>query len=65
MGLKRPGRPPLDPDGSYRNPVCLKLPASEFDRIDSIAKQQRTSMQDVIRKNLKRFLHDEHGGTLR
>lgn len=62
--MKRPGRPPLDNSGTPSAAVCLKLPASDYDRLDRFAKQQRTSVQDVIRKNLKRLWRDERGGTL-
>ena len=63
--MKRaPGRPPLDTTGIPSAPVCLKLKASDYDRIDQLAKQQRTSMQDVIRRGLKHLLHDQRGGSL-
>ena len=64
MAQNKPGRPGLDATGRPSAPVCLKLPASDFDRLDRLARQQRTSMQDVIRKGLKHLLHDERGGTL-
>lgn len=60
----RPGRPPLDQSGTPGALVCLKLRASDFDRIDRIAKDRKTSMQEVIRKGLKHLLRDERGGTL-
>lgn len=64
MARNRPGRPPLDTSGTPSAPVCLKLRADDYDQIDKLAKQQRTSMQDVIRKGLKHLLRDERGGTL-
>jgi Arc/MetJ-type ribon-helix-helix transcriptional regulator len=63
--MKRsPGRPPLDRTGQPSAPVSLKLTASDYDRIDRIARQQRTTMSDVIRKGLKHLLHDQRGGPL-
>jgi hypothetical protein len=65
MARNRPGRPPLDPQSSSPSAaVCLKLRARDFDAADRLAKQQRTSIQDVLRRGLKRILHDERGGTL-
>jgi hypothetical protein len=60
--VKRPGRPPLDQ--TSRTPsaaVHLKLPASVYDTADKLAKQGRESIQDVIRRGLKRLLLDERG----
>jgi Ribbon-helix-helix protein, copG family len=63
--MKRPpGRPPLDATGIPSAAVSLKVSASDYDRIDRLAKQQRTSISDVIRKSLKQLLRDERGGTL-
>ena len=44
--------------------MCLKLAASDYDRLDRLAKQQRVSMQDVIRKKIGELLRDQRGGTL-
>ena len=58
MAQNKPGRPSLDPNG--RAPVvCLALRSSDFDRLDKIAREQRISMQDVIRKGLKHLLRDD------
>ena len=57
---RRPGRPPLDARAPSV-PVCLKLAAADYDRVDRIAKEQRTSIQDVIRLRLKGLLRDERG----
>lgn len=60
---KRPrGRPPLD--GARRAPsadVHLTLPADDYDRTNRLAKERRESVQDVIRRSLKRLLTDERG----
>jgi hypothetical protein len=58
---KRPGRPPLDADS--RSPsadVHLTLPASDYDKADRL-RQRGESIQDLIRRGLKRLLDDEHG----
>lgn len=60
---RQPGRPPLDSSGAPSEPVCLKLRASDYDRLDQLAKEQRTSMQDVIRRGIQHLLHDQRGGT--
>lgn len=64
MAKNSPGRPPLDPTGAKPGAVHLKLPAAEFDRIYSLSKQERVSMQKVIRQGLRHLLHDQRGGTL-
>lgn len=59
---KRLGRPPLDAKADAPSaPVHLKLPASVFDRADSLAKERRESIQDLIRRGLLRLLQDERG----
>lgn len=63
MAMNRPGRPPLDASGVPSADVHLKLRAADYDRIDRLAKQRRTTIQDVIRGSLKRLLQDEHGGS--
>lgn len=61
---RQPGRPPLDASGTPSAPVCLKLPASDYDRLEQIAKERRTNIQDVIRKSLKHLLTDQRGGVI-
>jgi hypothetical protein len=58
---KRPGRPPLDATGAPSAAVCLKLAAKDFDRAEQIAKQNRESLQDLLRRGLRRVLDDERG----
>lgn len=59
---KRPGRPPLDASsGEPSTPVHLKLPAADYDHAERLAKQHRESVQDLIRRGLKRLLDDERG----
>lgn len=63
--MNRPGRPPLD--STSRTPsaaVHLKLRAADYDRADRLARSQRESIQDVIRRGLQRLLNDERGGTI-
>lgn len=62
MSQKKPGRPPLDATASAPSAaVHLKLPARDYDRAERIARESRESVQDVIRRGLKRLLTDERG----
>jgi len=61
--MKRPGRPPLDAQAPSTG-LHLKLSTPDYDRLDRIARQQRESVQDLIRRSVKRILTDERGGTL-
>jgi hypothetical protein len=57
---RRPGRPSLD--GKATSPsadVHLTLRASDYDRLDRLAKQRRESIQAFIR----RLITDDRGGT--
>jgi len=57
---RRPGRPPLDASSpSPSADVHLTLPAREYDRADRLADRNRESLQDVIRRGLKRVLDEE------
>jgi hypothetical protein len=56
--VKRPGRPPLDGSGPSTS-VHLKLRASDFDRADQLAKQNRESIQEVLRRGLQKLLQVE------
>jgi len=52
---KRRGRPRLDPtDARPSEPVNLTLPARDYDAAAKIAAQRRESLQDVIRRSLRR-----------
>ena len=53
--MKRPGRPPLDASAPSAS-VHLKLRAADYDRAEQLAKQNRESIQDVIRRSLQREL---------
>lgn len=64
MSDPKRGRPPLDRSGVPSAAVHLKLSANEYDRAFKIAQQGRESVQDVIRRGLKRLIHDERGGTI-
>lgn len=61
--MKRPpGRPPLDVNASCPSAaVHLKLPAVVYDKADKLARGNRESLQDLIRRGLKRLLIDERG----
>lgn len=57
-----PGRPPLDANARVPSAdVHLTLPAVDYDRADRLATERRESIQDVIRRGLKRLLTDESG----
>ena len=58
---KRPGRPPLD-DSAPSAAVNLRLAARDYDEVYRLAKQRRESVQDVIRRGVKRVLNDESAG---
>jgi hypothetical protein len=49
--MKRPGRPPLDEhDQSVQ--VCVTLSAKKYDDLYQKARQERTSVPEIIRRNL-------------
>jgi hypothetical protein len=58
--MAKPGRPPLDAAAPSTG-LHLKLSTPDYDRLDRMARQQRESVQDVIRREVKRILHDERG----
>lgn len=60
--MKRPGRPPLDA-ASPSADVHLKLSSIDYDKAERLAKQDRESLQDLIRRGLKRLL-DERGSSI-
>lgn len=61
MADKPRGRPPLDAASTMPSAdVHLKLAAADYDKAARLAKEYRESLQDLIRRGLKRFL-DERG----
>lgn len=59
---RRPGRPPLDTTSRWPSAdVHLTLPARDYDKVDRIAQRNRESVQDTIRRGLKRLIEDERG----
>ena len=48
------GRPRLDPTGRPATPVQVKLPAADYDAIRKMAAERRESVQDVIRRGVRR-----------
>lgn len=53
--IPKRGRPPLDPiTKSIR--VCVRLPESELKITKAVARRDRESIQDVIRRGLRREL---------
>jgi hypothetical protein len=59
---RKPGRPRLDAAAPSAS-VHLKLPASVYDSVYQ-ARKQGESVQDVIRRHLRRLAKDERGGTI-
>jgi hypothetical protein len=59
---KRPGRPPLDPRAPAPSArVNLSLSAADYDKATRRATVHRTTVQDVIRRGLRKLLDDERG----
>lgn len=55
-------RPPIDPTAKEPSAdVHLTLAAKDYDQAERLAKQRRESIQDVIRRGLKRLLTDQRG----
>lgn len=61
--MKRPpGRPPLDTSTTIPSAdVHLTLRAADFDKAGQLAKKCRETLQDTIRRALKRLIEDERG----
>jgi hypothetical protein len=59
---RKPGRPRLDASAPSAA-VHLKLPASVYDSVYQ-ARKNGESVQDVIRRQLRRLIRDERGGHL-
>ena len=50
---RRPGRPRIDERDTTAS-VHLRLPTRDFDALDAAAREQRTTMQELIRRALTR-----------
>jgi hypothetical protein len=48
---RRPGRPPLDGKGRSV-PVCIKMPARQYDDLYERAQRDRVSIPEMIRRKL-------------
>jgi hypothetical protein len=58
----RRGRPRLDPLGRRIAPVTVTFTAAEFDAATKVAALRRESIQEVIRRGLRRELrHPKEG----
>lgn len=58
------GRPPLDAAATSPSAdVHLRIAATDYDRAERLAKQCRESIQDTIRRGLRRLL-DERGNAI-
>jgi len=53
---KRRGRPCLDPAGRPLTPIHLKVTTGDYDAAAKVASRRRESLQDVIRRALRREL---------
>ena len=56
MTIKRTGRPGVDPAGGPSAPVHVKLAASDYDAAAKVAATRRETIQDLIRRGLRREL---------
>lgn len=64
MTIKRkPGRPRVS-DGASAD-VHLTLPAVDYDALDRIARKRRESVQEIIRRELRRLIFDDRSGPAR
>ncbi len=62
MKRRPPGRPRLDSTSTAPSAdVHLTLPAIEYDKVDRLSRQKRESIQQIIRRGLRRLLEDESG----
>lgn len=62
--MSKPGRPPLDTAATSPSAdIHLRLAATDYDKAERLAKQCRESIQDTIRRGLKRLL-DERGNPI-
>lgn len=55
--MSKPGRPPLDASAPSTG-LHLKLSTADYDRLDQLARARRESIQDVLRRGVKRLLTD-------
>jgi hypothetical protein len=49
--MKRPGRPPIDEDDDSV-PVCVSLPARQYDALYDRAQREGVTVPEVIRREL-------------
>jgi len=62
--MAKPGRPPLDQAATAPSTkVQMRIAATDYDRAYRLAKECRESVQDTIRRGLKRLL-DERGNSI-
>lgn len=60
--MKKPGRPPIDPTARAPSAdVHLMLSAKVYDQAEQHAKKHRETLQDMIRRAVKRLIEDERG----
>jgi hypothetical protein len=63
IAKRSPGRPRLEGATVPSEKVQLRINAADYDRAYKMARQNRESIQDLLRKGLKHILTDERGNT--
>ena len=61
---RRRGRRPISMTEKPPAHVHLTMDPDEYDRMFELARERRTSIQDLIRRALKNLIADERGGSL-
>lgn len=62
MIAKRPGRPPIDPTSPIPSErVFVAVAAVDYQKAARVARLKRESVQDVIRRGLRRLLENTPG----
>lgn len=57
---KKRGRPPLGSTPSAD--VHFRMASEDYDQAFAIASRHRLSVNDIIRRAIKKLIHDERGG---
>jgi hypothetical protein len=60
--VKKPrGRPPIDTSGTPSAPLFVRLRASDFDDLERLARKQRESVSDLVRRGVTQILRSQRG----
>jgi len=57
---RRPGHPPLD-DTDPSTSVHVRLPSTQYDNLYAIARRERVTVPEVIRRLIRRDDRDDDG----